>query len=145
MKGTQISNTRRQTKLSMGGSRDGCNGTRHSAIEHFCMESEAYKIREGWATGEDDAVFPTNAARWNDKFTFVQVIKACASLGRLEDARLVHKQLIQSGYKSDVFVCNSLVDMYVQCGSIDEAWIVFEKMPSQNVVTWTTMKLGRVQ
>ncbi|CAK9265618.1 unnamed protein product [Sphagnum jensenii] len=53
-----------------------------------------------------------------DKFTFVQ--------------------LIQSGYKSDVFVCNSLVDMYAKCGSIDEAWIVFEKMPSQNVVTWTT-------
>ncbi len=43
-----------------------------------------------------------------DKFTFVQVIKACAGLGRLEDGRLVHKQLIQSGYKSDVFGCNKL-------------------------------------
>jgi pentatricopeptide repeat protein len=80
-----------------------------------------------------------------DKFTFVQVIKACAGLGRLQDGRLVHKQLIQSGYKSNVFVCNSLVDMYAKCGSIDEAWIVFEKMPSRNVVTWTTMKLGHVQ
>jgi pentatricopeptide repeat protein len=65
-----------------------------------------------------------------DKFTFVQAIKACAGLGRLEFGKLVHKQLIQSGYKSDVFVCNSLVDMYAKCGSIDEAWIVFEKMPS---------------
>jgi pentatricopeptide repeat protein len=65
-----------------------------------------------------------------DKFTFVQVIKACAGLRRLEDGRLVHKQLIQSGYKSDVFVCNSLVDMYAKCGSIEEAWTVFEKMPS---------------
>ncbi|CAK9278386.1 unnamed protein product [Sphagnum jensenii] len=80
-----------------------------------------------------------------DKFTFVQVIKACAGLGRLQDGRLVHKQLIQSGYKSDVFVCNSLVDMYVKCGSIEEAWTVFEKMPSGNVVTWTTMILGHVQ
>ncbi len=80
-----------------------------------------------------------------DKFTFVQVIKACAGLGRLEDGRLVHKQLIQSGYKSNVFVCNSLVDMYAKCGSIEEAWTVFEKMPSRNVVTWTTMILGHVQ
>ncbi len=111
------------------------------------MESEAYKICEGWATGEGNAAFPTNATRRNcsDKFTFVQVIKACAGLGRLEDGRLVHKQLIQSGYMSDVFVCNSLVDMYAKCGSIEEAWTVFEKMPSRNVVTWTTMILGHVQ
>jgi len=80
-----------------------------------------------------------------DKFTFVRVIKTCAGLGRLEDGRLVHKQLIQSGYKSDVFVCNSLVDMYAKCGSIEEAWTVFEKMPSGNVVTWTTRILGHAQ
>jgi pentatricopeptide repeat protein len=29
-----------------------------------------------------------------DKLTFVQVIKACAGLGTLENGRLVHKQLI---------------------------------------------------
>ncbi len=130
----------------MGGRRDGCNGIRHTVIEHFCMESEAYKTCEGWATGEGDAAFPTNATRMSpDKFTFVPLIKACAGLGRLEDGRLVHKQLIQSGYKSDGFVCKSLVDMYAKYGSIDEAWTVFEKMPSQNVVTWTTIILGHVQ
>ncbi len=55
-----------------------------------------------------------------NKFTFVQVIKACAGLGRLEDGRLVHEQLIQSGCKSDVFVVSSLVDMYAKCGSIED-------------------------
>jgi len=41
-------------KLTMGGSRDGCNDTsRHSAIEHFYMEAKrAYKICEGWVTWE---------------------------------------------------------------------------------------------
>jgi len=57
-----------QTKPSMGGNRDGCNGTRHSAIEHFCMESEAYKRCEGWATGEGNAAFPTNATRRNESW-----------------------------------------------------------------------------
>jgi hypothetical protein len=47
----------------MGGSRDSCNGTRYCAIEMFCMESEAYKIFEGWATGQGDADFPTNVRR----------------------------------------------------------------------------------
>ncbi len=80
-----------------------------------------------------------------DKFTFVQVIKACAGLGTLEDGRLVHKQLIQSGCESDVFVWSSLVDMYAKCGSIEEAWKVFNKIPSRDVVTWNAMVLGHVQ
>ncbi len=80
-----------------------------------------------------------------DKFTFVQVIKACACLGALQDGRLVHHQLIQSGCECDVFVCNSLLDMYVKCGSIEDAWRVFNKMPSSDVVTWSTMILGHVK
>jgi pentatricopeptide repeat domain-containing protein 1 len=80
-----------------------------------------------------------------NKFTFIQVIKACAALRTLEDGRLVHKQLIQTGYESDLFVGSSLVDMYAKCGSIEDAWRVFNKMPSQNVVTWSSMILGHVK
>jgi pentatricopeptide repeat protein len=65
-----------------------------------------------------------------DKFTFVQVIKARAGLGRLEGGRLVHEQFIQSGCKSDVFVGSSLVDMYAKCGSIEDVGSAFNKMTS---------------
>ncbi len=40
---------------------------------------------------------------------------------------------------SDVFVGSSLVDMCAKCGSMDEAWRVFDKMPSRNVVSWNAM------
>jgi hypothetical protein len=53
-----------------------------------------------------------------DGLTFVPVLNACASLRALEDGRLVHEQVIQSGCVSDVFVGNSLVDMYSKCGKI---------------------------
>jgi hypothetical protein len=49
-----------------------------------------------------------------NKFTFVEVIKARAGLGALEDGRNVHEQIIQSGCESNVFVRCSLVDMYMQ-------------------------------
>jgi pentatricopeptide repeat protein len=65
-----------------------------------------------------------------NKFTFVQVIKVCVSLGTLEDGKLVHKKLIQIGCKFDVFVGNSLVDIYAKCVSIEDAWKMFNKMPS---------------
>ncbi len=39
-------------------------------------------------------------------------------------------------------VVNSLVDMYAKCGSMDDAWRVFNKMPSRDVVTWTAVLGG---
>jgi pentatricopeptide repeat protein len=80
-----------------------------------------------------------------NKFTFVPLINACAGLGALEGGRRVHEQLIQSGCESDVFVGSSLVDMYAKCGSIKDAWSVFNKMPLRNVVTWNAMVLGHVK
>jgi pentatricopeptide repeat protein len=64
------------------------------------------------------------------------LIRAFAGLGAFEDSRLIHEQLIQiSGCKSDVFVGTNLIDMYAKCGSIEDAWRVFNKMPSQDVIT----------
>ncbi len=61
--------------------------------------------------------------------TFVGVLNACASMVALKEGRCAHQQIIHSGWDSVVFVCNSLVDMYAKCGSITEAWRVFNKMP----------------
>jgi pentatricopeptide repeat protein len=77
-----------------------------------------------------------------DTFTFVQVSKACAELGALEDGRFVHEQLIQSGFESDVFEGSSLVDMYAKCGRMEDAWRVFNKVPSQDLVTWNVILGG---
>jgi len=73
-------------KPTTGGSRDGCTGSRHSAIEHFCMESEAYKIEGGQPKKEMQLFEQMQLEGMTpDKFTFVQVIKACACLGAFQD------------------------------------------------------------
>ncbi len=80
-----------------------------------------------------------------DSVTFVGVLNACASILALEEGRCVHQQIVECGWDSDVFVGNSLVGMYAKCGSIEDAWRVFNKMPSRNVVTWNAMVLGHVK
>ncbi len=80
-----------------------------------------------------------------DHVTFVGVLNACASVGALEEGRCAHEQIIQRGWESDIFVGNSLVDMYAQCASIDDAWRVFNKMPSRSPVSWSVMILGLVK
>jgi pentatricopeptide repeat protein len=74
--------------------------------------------------------------------TFVAVLNACASVIALEEGRCVHHQIIQSGLESDVFVGNSLLDIYAKCGSIEDVWKVFHKMPSRDVVTWNAILGG---
>jgi pentatricopeptide repeat protein len=70
-----------------------------------------------------------------DSVNFVGVLNACASVVAIEDGRCAHEQIIRSGWDSNVFVENSLVEMYAKCGSMEDAWRVFNKMPSQDVVT----------
>ncbi|CAK9264943.1 unnamed protein product [Sphagnum jensenii] len=80
-----------------------------------------------------------------DRVTLVGVLNACASVVALEEGRGAHEQIIQRGWDLDAFVGSSLVDMYAKCGSMEDAWRVFCKMPSQDVVTWTAMILGYVR
>jgi pentatricopeptide repeat protein len=80
-----------------------------------------------------------------DRFTFVPVLNACASLQALEEGRQAHKQIIQCGCEADVFVGSSLVDMYAKCGSMEDAQSVFNKILHRDVVTWTAMILGHVK
>ncbi|KAK2665957.1 hypothetical protein Ddye_004531 [Dipteronia dyeriana] len=47
-----------------------------------------------------------------DNFTFSFVFKACANLRDVEFGVRVHKDVVDLGYQSDVFVGNSLIAMY---------------------------------
>ncbi len=60
---------------------------------------------------------------------FVGVLNACASMAAIQEGRCVHQQIIQTGLESNVFVGITLVDMYAKCGSIEDAWRVFNNMP----------------
>jgi pentatricopeptide repeat protein len=77
-----------------------------------------------------------------DSVTFVGVLKACASMVAIEEGRCVHQDINQSSLESDVFVGSSLVNMYAKCGSMEDAWRLFNKMPSRTVVTWNAILGG---
>ncbi len=76
------------------------------------------------------------------RLSFVGVLSSCASIVACEKGRCIHEQSIESGWDSDVFWGSSLVDMHANCGSMEDAWRVFNKMPSQNVITWNALLGG---
>jgi pentatricopeptide repeat protein len=75
--------------------------------------------------------------------TFVGVVNACASMLALDMGRHVHEQIIKCGHESNIFVANSLIDMYATCGSIEDAEKVFNNMPTHDLVSWNAMIMGQ--
>lgn len=74
-----------------------------------------------------------------DKYTFIGVLNACACVGAAEMCRLFHFQILECSLMSDIFVVNSLIDMYSKCGILVMARNVFDRSPKQHTVTWNAM------
>ncbi|KAH9317117.1 hypothetical protein KI387_018886, partial [Taxus chinensis] len=85
-----------------------------------------------------------SGARPNN-FTFASALTACAGQGAMEEGQAVHASCIKTGVTSDTFVRSTLITMYMKCGGIEEACRLFEKMPEQNMVSWTAMIAGYMQ
>lgn len=77
-----------------------------------------------------------------DKVTFINALKACASIRALKEGEQIHDTIVEAGLEADNIVVNALMDMYSKCGSLSKAHSLFEKMRDPTVVSWTTMIAG---
>ncbi|XVE78872.1 hypothetical protein DITRI_Ditri14bG0013100 [Diplodiscus trichospermus] len=77
-----------------------------------------------------------------DSVTLVAVLNACGNLGKLELGKWVHSFIDKNQIKPDGFIGNALVDMYAKCGSIEQAFSVFQGMKCRDVFSYTAMIVG---
>lgn len=79
-------------------------------------------------------------------FTFSALIKAAAASLDAGAGAQVHAQVIAlGGFGSDLYVNNTLLDMYIKCGVLEDARRVFDDMPLRDVISWTAMVVGYVK
>ncbi|KAL5545810.1 hypothetical protein UlMin_005497 [Ulmus minor] len=74
-----------------------------------------------------------------DKIAMVTVVYACAKLGALHKARLVHDYICNHKFSLDVILGTAMIDMYAKCGNVDAAREIFDRMREKNVVSWSAM------
>ncbi|KAG2702003.1 hypothetical protein I3760_06G070300 [Carya illinoinensis] len=79
-----------------------------------------------------------------DEVTFSTTLKALSVSASTSFAscRLLHCCAIKSGFESDNAVACSLIDAYSRCGHIELSRIVFDKIPSPNVICFTSLING---
>ncbi|KAK6117190.1 hypothetical protein DH2020_049069 [Rehmannia glutinosa] len=77
-----------------------------------------------------------------DNYTFPFVLSACAKSLNLFEGIQFHGSTVKMGYHGDVFVSNSLVYYYGECGETDSARKVFDEIRERNVVSWTSLICG---
>ncbi|KAL4571569.1 hypothetical protein LXL04_018330 [Taraxacum kok-saghyz] len=71
--------------------------------------------------------------------TVAHIIQTYAQSKQLSKGKLLHAQLITSGYPSCTYLTNHLLSMYARCGQLGYAHRLFDEMPQRNLVSWTAM------
>ncbi|GFZ19262.1 tetratricopeptide repeat (TPR)-like superfamily protein [Actinidia rufa] len=107
----------------------------NTMISGYCQNGCAEEALRIYNEMVDAGVEPNSA-------TVVSVLPACGHMNDLKCGKQVHELVEKNSLGSNVSVKNALVDMYVKCGCMNEARLVFDKMEKRDVVTWTTMING---
>ncbi|MCO5600321.1 hypothetical protein L7F22_054431 [Adiantum nelumboides] len=79
-----------------------------------------------------------------DRATLIIVLKACSTTADLAHGRALHDYIIRSGCELDDVMGSTLIHMYSNCGSIEDAVKVFDGCSKDDIVTWNAMIAGYV-
>jgi pentatricopeptide repeat protein len=71
--------------------------------------------------------------------TYVSILQTCIQQKSLADGKLIHAHINQTGFAADRFLRNTLLNMYVKCGSLADSRRVFDQITQRNVCSWTVM------
>ncbi|KAA8543118.1 hypothetical protein F0562_021387 [Nyssa sinensis] len=82
-----------------------------------------------------------NSIRPNN-YTFPFILKPLSDLRDLRQGQCIHTQVMKLGHLNDIYVQNSLLNVYAAGGNMELCRRVFDEMPQRDVVSWTVMITG---
>ncbi|CAJ1964701.1 unnamed protein product [Sphenostylis stenocarpa] len=74
-----------------------------------------------------------------DECTYPFVLKGCSDFVEVYKGREVHGVVFKHGFNGDIFVGNTLLAFYGNCGLFDDAMKVFAEMTVRDKVSWNTV------
>ncbi|PWA62408.1 tetratricopeptide repeat (TPR)-like superfamily protein [Artemisia annua] len=77
-----------------------------------------------------------------DEFVLSSLMAVFADFALVEQGKQMHAFTIKVPSGLHISVANSVMDMYIKCGLIEDAGKLFREMPKRNVISWTVMITG---
>ncbi|KAM1194740.1 hypothetical protein ACFX2J_021334 [Malus domestica] len=87
-------------------------------------------------TIQSEIMIRPNASNFNG------ILSSLTEESLLELGRQIHSYVIRSEMSSNVSVETAIANMYVKCGWLEGARIVFDRMEERNAVVWTGLMVG---
>lgn len=134
MSSTQARDGLPASESSETGESGGYKGT-IDEFDEFCKEGKVKEAVEVLSLLEKNGVVV-------DVHRYLHLIQACGEARSLEEARIVHDHIARTVVHFEVGVHNKILDMYSKCGSMVDAYQLFENMPQRNLTSWDTMIMG---
>ncbi|KOM36659.1 hypothetical protein LR48_Vigan03g004000 [Vigna angularis] len=76
------------------------------------------------------------------KLTFSHIFQKCSNLKALNPGKQAHAQMIVTGFVSNIYVANCLIQFYCKGSNMGYAFNVFDRMLERDVISWNTMIFG---
>ncbi|TXG51800.1 hypothetical protein EZV62_024324 [Acer yangbiense] len=77
-----------------------------------------------------------------DNYSVVSALSACSRKKYLMGGQIVHGMILRFRLGSEPIVGNALIDMYCRNGNVEVAQLVFERMESKDIASWTSLLNG---
>ncbi|KAF3611579.1 hypothetical protein DY000_02047085 [Brassica cretica] len=77
-----------------------------------------------------------------NRVTIPSMLPACGNIAALVHGRSAHGFAVRVHLLDDVHVGSALIDMYAKCGRINMSQVVFDMMPTRNLVCWNSLMSG---
>jgi pentatricopeptide repeat protein len=71
--------------------------------------------------------------------TVINLLRASVELNSLKTGKVLHSFVVVSNLSEELTVNTALLSMYAKLGSLEDARMMFEKMPEKDVVVWNIM------
>ncbi|KAF3453933.1 hypothetical protein FNV43_RR04374 [Rhamnella rubrinervis] len=81
----------------------------------------------------------------SDNYTYPILVKACTIRLSQFEGKQMHDHIFKMGFDSDVYVQNTLINMYAVCENLIDARKVFDESPVVDSVTWNSILAGYIR